>query len=155
DASMSTLYNRGRSLLMLSELDKAQQCLHSAACYFSGVISDNNNILEKDQKKRFYFRILNDLGETYLRNNNLNQAEQAFRQAFNGQKQYLHESHPATFAVRLNIGRVCAERLQFASARNIFNYIIATYTGWWGRRHSETMRAVDELANSYMRHGKT
>lgn len=154
DALMSTLYNRGRSLMMLAELGKAQQCLQKAANYFSRATADINNSLEKDGKLRFYFRILNDLGEIYLRNNNLNQAEQIFKEAFDGQKEYLHESHPATFAVRLNIGRVCVERRRFASARKIFEYIIATYTEWWGRRHSETMRAVDELANSYMQHGR-
>ena len=154
DASMSTLYNRGRSLLMLRKLDEAQRNLLSAAHYFSRAIADNNNSPERDERMRFYFQILNDIGETYLRNNNVNQAEEIFRQAFDGQQQYLDESHPVTFAVRLNIGRVCVERFQFAAARKVFEYIIATYTEWCGRRHSETMRAVDELANSYMRHGR-
>jgi hypothetical protein len=103
---------------------------------------------------QIYFRILNDVGEIYLRKNDVEQAEQNFRMAFDGHKKYLHEMHPPTFAVRLNIGRVCVERSRFATANKIFEYIIATYTEWWGRRHSETIRALTELAESHTRHAE-
>lgn len=86
--------------------------------------------------------------------NDVEEAEESFRAAFDGQKQYLHPRHPVTFAARLNMGRVCVEQSRFATATNIFEYIIETYMGWWGRRHSETMRAVAELADSHMRNSE-
>ncbi|CAI6334823.1 unnamed protein product [Periconia digitata] len=153
DAFMSTLYNQGRSLIMLSNLEAGQECLITAAQHFAKAFKDPQGS-HRDEKLRSYYRVLNDLGETYLRENNLDAAERAFKEAFQGLGRLLHEMHPATFTVRLNMGRVCAKRSLFASARNIFKYVIETYTGWWGRRHPDTMRAIDELAHAYMQHGK-
>ncbi|PMB66326.1 hypothetical protein BM221_007313 [Beauveria bassiana] len=157
-ALMVTLYNKGRSLLMLGRLDDSLQMLQVAAAYFaktarpSGIGDDDH--LDRGEARRIYFRILNDIGEVRLRLNDMDQAERAFRVAFDGQKKYLDVLHPAAFAIRLNMGRVCVERSRFATARKIFEYIIATYTRWWGRRHSETMRAVAELADCHARHGE-
>ncbi|KAK8141538.1 hypothetical protein G3M48_010355 [Beauveria asiatica] len=157
-ALMITLYNKGRSLLMLGQLDDSLQMLQVAAKYFAkttrhdGIGHDDH--LDRDETRRIYFRILNDIGEVRLRLNDTDQAERAFREAFDGQKRYLDMLHPAAFAIRLNMGRVCVKRSRFTTAKKIFEYIIATYTEWWGRRHSETMRAVAELADSHTRHGE-
>lgn len=153
DALMATLYNQGRSLIMISNLEEGQRCLVSAAKHFSGALKYPRSS-ERDENLRFYYRILNDLGESHLHNGDLDAAEQAFREAFDGLRNYLHAMHPVTFTVRLNIGRVCVERSLFAPARKIFEYIIETYMGWWGRRHPDTMRAIDELAHSCMKHGR-
>jgi tetratricopeptide (TPR) repeat protein len=159
DSLMTTQYNKGRAFLMLGRLDEALQTLLKAAAHFSQLIPpdawDNHGLESGDgAMAQIYFRILNDVGEIYLRKNDVEQAEQNFRMAFDGHKKYLHEMHPTTFAVRLNIGRVCVERSRFATANKIFEYIIATYTEWWGRRHSETIRALTELAESHTRHAE-
>lgn len=65
---------------------------------------------------RFYFRILNDLGESYLRDENLDAAEKAFKESFEGLTIYLHKMHLSTFTVPLNVERVCLERSLFVSA---------------------------------------
>ncbi|EJP61351.1 tetratricopeptide repeat domain protein [Beauveria bassiana ARSEF 2860] len=157
-ALMVTLYNKGRSLLMLGRLDDSLQMLQMAAAYFAKTARPNGNAhvdhLHRGEARRIYFRILNDIGEVRLRLNDTDQAERAFRVAFDGQKKYLDVLHPAAFAIRLNMGRVCVQRSRFATAEKIFEYIIATYTRWWGRRHSETMRAVAELADCHARHGE-
>ncbi|RSL52708.1 hypothetical protein CEP53_007989 [Fusarium sp. AF-6] len=159
DSLMATQYNKGRAFLMLGRLDEALQTLLEAAAHFSqrtspGALNDHGVEGGNRAMAQIYFRILNDVGEIYLRKNDVEQAEQNFRRAFSGHKKYLHEMHPATFAVRLNIGRVCVERSRFSTANRIFEYIIATYTEWWGRRHSETMRALTELAESHLRHAE-
>lgn len=156
DARMATMYNKGRSLLMLGKLDEALQLLNMASVHFNRPYYDrhNNNNLDTDERDGTYYRILNDIGEIHLRKNDVEQAEQYFRAAFDGHRNCMHDLHPATFAVRLNIGRVCVERSRFATANKIFTYIIAIYTEWWGRGHFETMRAVAELADSYARFGE-
>lgn len=159
DSLMSTHYNKGRALLMLGRLEEALQTLLKAAAHFSRLLpptsSDIHDIDSSDKtKSQIYFRILNDVGEIYLRKGNVDQAEKNFRTAFQGHTKVLHKMHPVTFAVRLNIGRVCVERSRFATAYKIFEYIIVTYTEWWGRQHTETMRAVAELAESHLRHAK-
>lgn len=157
-ALMSTLYNKGRSLLMLGKLDESLQALKMAADYFDnpGQVSQSEIMNHYDGSwKGIYFRILNDIGEVYLRRNEIDSAEQAFSTAFIGQMKFLPSLHPATFAARLNMGRVCVKRSQFAAANKIFEYIITTYIKWWGRRHSETMRAVMELAESHLQHGES
>ncbi|RSL94588.1 hypothetical protein CDV31_014259 [Fusarium ambrosium] len=159
DSLMATQYNKGRAFLMLGRLDEALQTLLEAAAHFSqrtspGALNDHGVEGGNRAMAQIYFRILNDVGEIYLRKNDVERAEQNFRRAFYGHKKYLHEMHPATFAVRLNIGRVCVERSRFSTANKIFEYIITTYTEWWGRRHSETMRALTELAESHMRHAE-
>ncbi|RTE70507.1 hypothetical protein BHE90_015099 [Fusarium euwallaceae] len=159
DSLMATQYNKGRAFLMLGRLDEALQTLLEAAAHFSqrtspGALNDHGVEGGNKAMAQIYFRILNDVGEIYLRKNDVEQAEQNFRRAFSGHKKYFHEMHPATFAVRLNIGRVCIERSRFSTANKIFEYIITTYTEWWGRRHSETMRALTELAESHMRHAE-
>lgn len=152
DALMSTQYNQGRTLLMVGKLDEALQMLLTAAAHFSRFIPQTGS--GNRATEQLYFRILNDVGEIYLRKGHVKQAEQNFRAAFHGHSEVLHKMHPATFAVRLNIGRVCVELSRFSAANKIFECIIATYTEWWGRRHSETMRAVAELAESHLRHAK-
>ncbi|RSL87982.1 hypothetical protein CEP52_015349 [Fusarium oligoseptatum] len=159
DSLMATQYNKGRAFLMLGRLDEALQTLLEAAAHFSqrtspGALNDHGVEGGNKAMAQIYFRILNDVGEIYLRKNDVEQAEQNFRRAFSGHKKYFHEMHPETFAVRLNIGRVCIERSRFSTANKIFEYIITTYTEWWGRRHSETMRALTELAESHMRHAE-
>lgn len=155
DALAITLYNQGRSLLVLNRLEEAQVKLQAAAGHFSNALHDEQRERhEREDVIRSYQRILNDLGETHLRTGQLEEAEQYIKMAFRGYLEAGHAMHPAAFAVRLNMGRVCVERYFFASARSIFEYIIATYSKWWGRRHPETMRAVNELAGSYFRHGK-
>lgn len=159
DSLMSTHYNKGRALLMLGRLEDALGTLLEAAAHFSQVLpptnSDMHDIDSSDKaNSQIYFRILNDVGEIYLRKGDVDQAEKNFRTAFQGHTKDLHKMHPMTFAVRLNIGRVCVERSRFSTANKVFEYIIATYTEWWGRRHTETMRAVAELAESHLRHAK-
>lgn len=157
DAGMATMYNKGRSFLMLGKLDEAVQLLNMASVHFNRPPSNSGNDshnIDGNERGQIYYRILNDIGEIHLRDNGVEQAEQYFRAAFDGQRKCMHEFHPATFAVRLNIGRVCVERMRFVTANKIFTYIIATYTEWWGRGHFETMRAVAELADSYTRFGE-
>lgn len=159
DSLVMTQYNRGRAFLMLGRLDEALQTMLKAATHFSQLIPPDSlydHGLGRGNRAmaKTYFRILNDVGEIYLRKNEVELADQNFQRAFDGHKKYLHEMHPTTFAVRLNIGRVCMARSSFATANKIFEYIIATYTEWWGRRHSETMRALTELAESHMRHAE-
>ncbi|KAH7233738.1 uncharacterized protein BKA55DRAFT_695246 [Fusarium redolens] len=157
DALMMTQYNKGRAFLMLGKLDESMQALLEAATYFRQPMVWNTfrDVIDcNNTRYQIYFRILNDIGEIHLRENNVEQAEHSFREAFNGHEKYFHTMHPATFAVRVNIGRVCVERSQYTTANKIFEYIIATYTEWWGRHHAETMRVVGELAESHMRHAK-
>lgn len=155
DTLVSTFYNEGRSLLVLSKLEDAQLKLSAAADYFYQAMNDESRPRgEREQLMHPYQRILNDLGETHLRIGELEKAEQVLHKAFRGHLEAGREQHPTAFAIRLNMGRVCAERNFFASSRRIFEHIIATYTEWWGRRHPETVRALNELAESYMRHGK-
>ena len=156
-AIMFTVYNQGRALLMLGRLDESLQSLQEAAGYFAQQTQDDDESgghLLQDEQARIYFRILNDIGEIHLRMKAVDEAEEIFKATFDGLKRYLHPLHPATFAVRLNMGRVCIEQHRFATAEKIFRYIIETYMDWWGRRHSETMRAVAELADAHMRHGE-
>ncbi|KAF5687138.1 tetratricopeptide repeat domain-containing protein [Fusarium circinatum] len=156
DALMMTEYNKGRAFLMLGKLDEALQTLLKVAAHFSRLAAPNefsgHDPTSGDEAMgEIYFRILNDLGEIYLRKKDLEKAEHNFSTAFYGHKKYLHEMHPATFAARLNMGRLCVEKSRFATAKRIFGYIIETYTEWWGRQHSETMRALAELAGLHMR----
>lgn len=153
DAAMSTIYNKGRSLLMLGNLDDALQLLHHARQHFTPAASPFLTTTT-DENHRLTNRILNDIGEIHLRKNDIDQAEQYFTAAFDSQKQIM-PLHPSTFAIRLNMGRICLERLRFETANKIFTFIISTYTEWWGRGHFETMRAIAELADSYLRYGET
>lgn len=164
EALEMTRYNKGRAWLMLGNLEMALQNLLAAASHFSiptqlrapSTSRNLGNLTREDdnEARKIYFRILNDVGEVYLRKGDVEQAEHSFAAAFEGHKKHLHEMHPATFAVRLNMGRACVERCRFSAANKIFEYTIATYTDWWGRRHSETMRAVGELAESHLRHAE-
>lgn len=156
-ATMVTIHNQGRTLMMLGRLDGSLQSLELAAGYFDRSTQEDDEGSDQlllEERGRIYFRILNDIGEIRLRMNNVEEAENSFRAAFDGLKQYLYPRHPAAFAVRLNLGRVCVEQHRFSTAKKIFEYIIETYMGWWGGRHSETMRAVAELADAHMRHGE-
>jgi tetratricopeptide (TPR) repeat protein len=153
-ASQITAYNAGRSFMMLGKLDKALREFNQAEQYFSRVLQESPMSDCRDGQWYIYFRIINDIGEIHLRQKNVDLAEQCFRTSFDGFKRCFYELHPVTFTVRLNMGRVCMEQSRYVTAKKIFDFIVDTYTGWWGRRHSETMRAVAELADSYMRHGE-
>lgn len=153
-AAQITHYNIGRSLMMLGKLEEAMGVFHQAEAYFSKLLRANGSLPHQDGQTPIYCRILNDIGEVHLRMNDLEGAERYFKIAFDGLTESLHELHPLTFAVRLNIGRTCIERSRYTTANNIFSFIIETYSIWWGRRSSETMRAVAELATSHMRHGE-
>lgn len=159
----SSLYNIGRALMMEDKLDVALMNLEQAAAFFKpfdanplrlpsrGLETQRANV---NDEAHIYYRVINDIGEIQLRKDHLDKAEAAFKEAFEGQTSQLGDDHPATFPIRLNIGRICVKKQRFGSAKNIFAYIIATYTGWWGRRHSETMRAVEEMADSHAAHAE-
>lgn len=152
---MVTVYNAGRSLMLLGKLDESLRALSTAASYFFGKAQrDERAHASSGEAWSIYFRVLNDIGEIHLRHNNVDQAEQNFRAAFEGQKRFLDELHPILFTIRLNMGRVCVARSLFGAANKIFEYIIASYTEWWGRHYSETMRADAELAERHQRYGQ-
>ena len=154
-ALMGSQYNKGRSLMTKGSLDESLECFKSVAAMCTpGVTPGSLGQPPRTEWNLSYFGILNDMGEIYLRQNKVELAESHFEKSFRGLARQMHDQHPAVFAVRLNMGRVCTAKSLFSAAKKIFEYIIQTYTKWWGRRHSETMRAVAELAYAQTRHGQ-
>jgi tetratricopeptide (TPR) repeat protein len=151
-ASMGTLYNAGLSLLMLGDLPKARVRFMVAAEYFSKAGPDSG--LEDSQAKHLYYRVLNDLGEIYLRQDLLEEAKSTLTEAAYGLKQYLKAPHPHLLAVKLNYAKVYIKEKRFEEARIYIEDVIAVYQDWWGEQHAETMRAMFELADLLMQHGK-
>ncbi|KAJ6093118.1 hypothetical protein N7486_008407 [Penicillium sp. IBT 16267x] len=52
------------------------------------------------------------------------------------------------------MGRALTKLGELAKARALLLEVISVYSEWWGRRHLETMRAIDELAWVFMEEGK-
>ncbi|KAI5461902.1 hypothetical protein BGZ63DRAFT_386792 [Mariannaea sp. PMI_226] len=150
----TTMYNKSRTLLVVGQLEKSYELLSQSEAYFSQILHQPGVYNFNDERWPIYFRILNDIGEVQLRQGHLDLAEQTFIKAFEGLRRTLTQSHPFAFTVRLNIGRICVDRSRYGTARRLFECIIDKYTEWWGRKHNETMRAVAELAEVYMRHGE-
>ncbi|KAE8415416.1 hypothetical protein BDV36DRAFT_298031 [Aspergillus pseudocaelatus] len=88
----------------------------------------DQNILTKDERMQHYICILNEMGDVLLGKGAVAAATDIFFHILDSQRG--------------------------VSARSLLEDVIAIYTERWGRRHPDTMRAVDELALVFMEEGE-
>ncbi|KAK2777348.1 hypothetical protein FQN53_002264 [Emmonsiellopsis sp. PD_33] len=148
EARMSITYNQGIVFMMKGQLDRANEYFREAAAHFAKPAYDS--IQAESERKRLYVRILNDMGEVYLRREEVDAAIAVFDDILTSQTAELGASHPTIVSTKLNLGRAYRKRGQFKTTSELLNEVITIYTGWWGRHHPDTMRAIDELALAYM-----
>ncbi|RHZ45995.1 uncharacterized protein CDV56_103477 [Aspergillus thermomutatus] len=149
DASMSITYNKAVVFMMTERLDEAEALLRQAAAHFSRHPTDQHMPMSDDWK-RLYIRILNDFGEVSLQKGSVAAAVDLFHHVYDSQKDWLGDFHPTILSVKLNLGRALTKLHRCTEAQALLTEVIAVYTEWWGRRHPETMRAIDELALAFM-----
>jgi tetratricopeptide (TPR) repeat protein len=149
-ASMSIMYNKAVVFMMTDRLDEAETYLRDAAEYFAYDTSENTLI--EDERRSLYFRILNDLGEVMLRKGSIPEALRVFQHVYYGLGDFSRQGdpQPAQISLKLNMGRALTRLGDFSKARELLEEVISIYTEWWGRRHPETMRVIDELAWTLM-----
>ncbi|KKZ65542.1 hypothetical protein EMCG_08615 [[Emmonsia] crescens] len=153
EASMSITYNKAVVFMMTGRLDEADAYLRSAAAHFARHKTNQDGLM-KNERKRLYIRILNDIGEVLFRKGSVAEATDVFKHVLDSQREELGESHPTMVSIKLNLGRAYAKLGQFGTARNLLDEVIAIYAEWWGRRHPDTMRAIGELALGLMEEGE-
>jgi tetratricopeptide (TPR) repeat protein len=153
NASMSIMYNKAVVFMMTGRLNEAEALLRDAAAHFSEHTPDGH-ILMRNERKDLYFRILIDLGEVSLRKGSVAAAMKIFHHVYDSQKKRDGEPHPTFFSLKLNMGRALTKLGRFGEAQALLLEVIKVYTEWWGRNHMETIKAVDELAWSFMEEGK-
>lgn len=151
--SMSIMYNKAVVFMMTERLDEAWSLLQNAVTLVSEDTADEY-VLTRNERKGLYLRILNDMGEVSLRKGSGAAALKFFRDVYDSQRDWHNELHPTLYSLKLNMGRALTKVGRFAEAQVLLCEVIAVYTGWWGRHHPETMRAVDELAWTFMEEGK-
>ncbi|GLI76474.1 hypothetical protein PoHVEF18_004747 [Penicillium ochrochloron] len=149
-ASMSITYNKAVVFMMTDRLDEAETFLRDAAEYFAQNTTENTLI--EDERRSLYFRILNDMGEVMLRKGSVPEAFQVFQHVYYGlgDSSQQGDPQPAQVSLKLNMGRALTKLGDFSKARELLEEVISIYTEWWGRRHPETMRVIDELAWTLM-----
>lgn len=153
NVSMSIMYNKAGVFMMTERLNEAELLLRNAASLVSENTTDGHT-LKHNERKGLYLRILNDLGEVSLRKGSGAAALKLFHDVYDSQRDWQSELHPTLYSLKLNMGRALTKLGRFAEARVLLLEVIAVYTEWWGRRHPETMRAIDELAWAFMEEGK-
>lgn len=153
NASMSIMYNKAVVFMMTGRLDEAEVLLRDAAAHFSKHTTDGY-ILKLNERKGLYLRILNDMGEVALRKGHVTAALKFFHRVYDSQDSWEGELHPTLVSLKLNMGRALTKLGRFAEAQTLLLEVIMVYTDWWGRHHMETMRAIDELAWTFMAEGK-
>ena len=152
-ALMSLMYNKAVVFMMTDRLDEAKELMQNAAAHFSENAADEH-VLGQDQQRSLFLRILNDLGEVLLRKGEVPEAFKIFQHVNYGQRNWQGEPHPAQISLKLNMGRTLTRLGKFPEAQELLLEVISTYTDWWGRRHPETIRAIDELAWTFMEDAK-
>ncbi|KAJ5167143.1 tetratricopeptide repeat domain protein [Penicillium canariense] len=153
DVSMSIAYNKAVVFMMTDRLDESEELLQSAAAHFSDNAADEHN-LGQGHRRSLSLRILNDLGEVLLRQGDALEAFKIFQHVKHGQRNWQGGPHPAQLSLKLNMGRTLTRLGNFPEARDLLHEVVSIYTGWWGRRHPETIRAIDELAWTFMEEAK-
>ncbi|PLB54793.1 tetratricopeptide repeat domain protein, partial [Aspergillus steynii IBT 23096] len=151
DEAMSIMYNKAVVFMMTDKLEEAEALLCNAAAHFAQ--SETESLLRKEYN-HLCVRIIKDMGELILRRGLTEAAMSLFRDVFDTQRNVLGDTHPTLVSLKLNMGRASTELGQFEAARALLEEVIAIYTEWWGRRHPETMRAIDELAWTLMEEGR-
>lgn len=150
-ASMSITYNKAVVFRMTNRVDEAETYLRDAAAYFSRNAT-NEHTLTGIERKPWYLRILNDLGEVMLREGSVPETFQLFQRVHQGLGDSSRPSdpQPAQPSLKLNMGRALTNLGDFSKARELLKEVVSVYTEWWGRRHPEAMRTIDELAWTLM-----
>lgn len=150
-ASTSITYNKAVVFMMTNRLDEAETYLLDAAAYFSQNAT-NDYTLTAVERKPLYLRILNDLGEVMLCKGSVPEAFKLFQRVHQGlgDSSRPGDPQPAQVSLKLNMGRALTKLGDFSKAQGLLEEVISVYTDWWGRRHPETMRAIDELAWTLM-----
>lgn len=148
--SMSITYNKAVVFMMTDRLDEAETLLREAAAYFSQDSTNEHTL--GNEGKSLYLRILNDMGEVMLRKGSVPEALQIFQHVYQGlgDSSRQCDAQPAQVSLKLNMGRALTKLGHFSKARDMLEEVISIYTEWWGRRHPETMRVIDELAWTLM-----
>ncbi|KAL2864388.1 tetratricopeptide repeat domain protein [Aspergillus lucknowensis] len=147
DTAMALAYNKAVVFMMTERLDEAEDLLQSAAAHFSQNTTD-------PERRSLALRILNDLGEVLLRKGQVERAFSLLHAVYSNHRNQQGEPHPGQVSLRLNMGRTMTRLSNFPEARELLLEVVSIYTDWWGRRHPETMRAVDELAWTFMQEAR-
>ncbi|KNG81171.1 tetratricopeptide repeat domain protein [Aspergillus nomiae NRRL 13137] len=153
DITMSIIYNKSVAFMMTGRLEEAEENLRKAASHFARHTPSQYG-LTKDERKRLYIRILNDMGEVLLRKGSVAAATDIFSHILDSQRGVLGESHPTIVSTKVNLGKANTQLGEFSIAQSLLQDVIFLYAEWWGRRHPDTMRVVDELASAFMVEGE-
>ncbi|KAB8255868.1 hypothetical protein BDV32DRAFT_153898 [Aspergillus pseudonomiae] len=94
------------------------------------------------------------MGEVLLRKGSVAAATDIFSHILDSQRGVLGESHPTIVSTKVNLGKANTQLGEFKVAQSLLQDVIFIYTEWWGRRHPDTMRVVDELASAFMVEGE-
>lgn len=150
-ASMSITYNKAVVIMMTNRLDEAATYLLDAAAYLSQNAT-KEHMLTAVERKPMYLRILNDLGEVMLHKGSVPEAFELFQRVHQGlgDSSQPGDPQPAQVSLKLNMGRALTKLGNFSKAQELLEEAILGYTDWWGRRHPETIRAIDGLAWTLM-----
>lgn len=151
--SMSIMYNKAVVFMMTERLNEAESLLQNAVVLVSEN-TINGHTWKRSEWNVLHLRILNDMGEVSLRKGAGEAALEFFRDVYNSQRAWHDELHPNLYSIKLNMGRALTKLGRFSEARALLFEVIAIYTEWWGRHHPETMRAIDELAWTFMEESK-
>ncbi|KAJ5155417.1 hypothetical protein N7492_008220 [Penicillium capsulatum] len=145
DVSFSFMYNIAVVFMMTGRLDEAEAYLRRAAAHFSRE-SPYESDLSAEERKELYIRILNDLGEVRMQQGAVEEALSLFYHVRDDPESSNDGFHPTSIALKLSTSRALSKLDRFSEARSLLVAVIDVYTQWWGRRHLETMRVIEELA---------
>ncbi|KAF7136738.1 hypothetical protein CNMCM5793_006207 [Aspergillus hiratsukae] len=153
DSSMTTAYNIAVVHILMGNRGEALPRLYEVESYFAEHTTDEQGLMGKESKA-LYLRIQNDIGEVLLKEGYVTDATHLFNK-MKSHAEILGDSHPITVSIKMNLGRAHTQLHDFPTAEVLFREVITKYTEWWGRRRPETMRAVSELAVTFIERAKS
>lgn len=151
ESCTSSLYNIGRSYMMLGDREEAETSFRQTERYLAEAIRGNR--ASRETLTRFY-RVSADLGEIDLEWGNVCRARERFEKTIKYQSQQLGELHTDTLSTKLNLGKAYAKLNLLCQAYEVLEEVVLKYTEYWGEFHNDTIRAGHEFAVACMEYGQ-
>jgi tetratricopeptide (TPR) repeat protein len=144
---------RDYSTLQRRLLPHAQVCskrlIRSEKHWWRGIDKVDSGRFDGDEQCAVILRAIHLLGDLYVNQGKLGQAEQMYERALQGYEEALGPTHTSTLDTVNNLGTLYADQGKLDKAEKIFERALRGYEEALGPTHTLTLNTVNNLGNLY------
>jgi tetratricopeptide (TPR) repeat protein len=113
-----------------------------------------NKVVDRDEEQETVLGAIQNLGNLYIDQGKLDEAEQMYERALRGKEEALGPTHTSTLDTVNNLGNLYADQGKLDKAEQMYERALQGKKEAFGPTHTSTLNTVNNLGNLYANQGK-